>query len=86
MSIKQKLEDVAPDTSLRLVNFKMPRMQYRIISIVARHWDISIAELIRRSLNLVLSQITDTKLLARIRNCRDTYVKEESNFIHRQRR
>ena len=77
MSIKQTLESVAPDTKPRLVNFKMPKMQYRIISIVARHWDISIAELIRRSLNLVLSQIKDQKLLARIRNVREAYIRED---------
>lgn len=77
MSIKQTLESVAPDTKPRLVNFKMPKMQYRIISIVARHWDISIAELIRRSLNLVLSQIKDQKLLARIRNVRESYIRED---------
>lgn len=77
MDIKQKLENVAPDTSLRLVNFKMPKMQHRIALLVARHWDISMAELIRRSLNLTFSQINDNRLLKRIRDCRESYIRED---------
>lgn len=77
MTIKQKLESVAPDTSLKMFSFKMSPMQHRITKVVSGHWDISQGELIRRALNLVYSQIQDPKLLARIRAVKETYINEE---------
>jgi hypothetical protein len=66
VSIKSKLEANATQTSQHLLQIKISKTQYKILRVVARAWKISVAELVRRSCNLVMGQIKDRTILTQI--------------------
>lgn len=71
-TIQEKLNAVGTQrVSTKLVQFSVSKPQFRILRVVANCWGITVAELCRRSINLVFSQIKDKQLLARIKGIQD---------------
>mgnify|MGYP007032517262 FL=1 len=72
MSIQKQLEKVSTRTTEHLLQFMISKKQDKVLQTVARHWSdrknkLSVSELVRRCINLTLSNIRDPKLLAKIR-------------------
>ena len=66
MTIKRQLENHSTHTSQHLLQIRITKLQFKILQVVARAWGISVAELVRRSCNIVLAQLKDRAILTKI--------------------